>query len=89
VGNIEFEWDKFVAVQLQAQLALTQSSIILLRFAAAQDADFYTELLDNKTLLGASLSYYFNSLPGPIGASVGYSNVTKEPYFNINLGYVF
>jgi NTE family protein len=36
------------------------------------------------------MSYYYNSsLIGPIGATVGYSNVTKEPSFYINLGFVF
>jgi NTE family protein len=62
---------------------------VLLRMAAAQQADDLENLLDRSTLLGSSLSYYYNTMFGPLGASVGYSNKTKEPYFYINLGFVF
>ena len=89
VGHIELQYDKFIAAQLQAQYSLTTNNIILLRFAAAQDDDKYSKLLKSKVMLGTSLSYYYNAVSGPIGASIGYSNVTKKPYFYINLGYVF
>ena len=89
IDHIEFDWDKFVAAQLQGQLALTHTSFILLRAAAGQAANDYKDLLKKSTMLGASLSYYYNTVLGPMGATVGYSNVTKEPSFYINLGYVF
>ena len=89
VGFIELQWDKFFATQMQAQYSLTTNNIILLRFAAAQDGDKYREVFKSKTMLGTSLSYYYNALSGPVCLSVGYSNVTKHPYFYFNLGYVF
>jgi len=46
-------------------------------------------LLNRRTLLGAQAAYYYNTMFGPVGATVGYSNRTKKPYFYLNLGYEF
>ena len=89
VGNVELTWDKLVAAQMQAQYKVTNNNIILLRFAAGQDAQTFEDLLKHKTMLGGSLSYYFNSIFGPLGGSVGYNNLTKNFYYYINLGFVF
>ena len=89
IGHVEFDYDKFVAAQLQGQFMLTEKNIIQLRLATAQSADQYERLFRNQTMLGASLGYFYHTLSGPLGAVLGYSNVTKEPYFYINLGYVF
>ena len=89
VGYIELQWDKLFAAQMQAQYSLTTNNHILLRFAVAQNADEYHKVFKRKTMLGSSLSYYYNVISGPVGASIGYSNVTKELYYYINIGYVF
>jgi NTE family protein len=89
VGKVELTWDKLVAAQMQAQYKVTNNNIILLRFAAGQDAQTFEDLLKHKTMLGGSLSYYFNSIFGPLGGSVGYNNLTKNFYYYINLGFVF
>ena len=57
--------------------------------AGAQQAGELKELLDNKTLLGVQGAYYYNTMFGPIGATLGYSIHTKEPYFYLNIGYEF
>ena len=89
VNYLEHVDPYLVAMQLQAQQRLGKNNYVLLRVAAAQQADDLENLLDRSTLLGSSLSYYYNTMFGPLGASVGYSNKTKEPYFYINLGFVF
>ena len=89
VNYLEHVDPYLVAMQLQTQQRLGKNNYVLLRMAAAQQADDLENLLDRSTLLGTSLSYYYNTMFGPLGASVGYSNKTKEPYFYINLGYVF
>lgn len=78
-----------VATQLQLQQRMGKNNYVLLRAAAAQQAEDVEHLLDYSTLLGTSLSYYYNTMFGPLGVSVGYSNKTREPYFYINLGFVF
>ena len=89
VNYLEHVDPYLVAMQMQAQQRLGKNNYVLLRMAAAQQADDLENLLDRSTLLGSSLSYYYNTMFGPLGASVGYSNKTKEPYFYINLGFVF
>ncbi len=89
VGHIELQWDKLLAARLQLQYNIKSNSVVLLRFAAAQDGDKYKEVFKSKTMLGSTLSYYYNAPAGPIGCSFGYSNVTKKIGFYFNLGFVF
>lgn len=81
-SNITFPVRKRLPMQLS-------SNYILLRLAATKDGDTYSEMFKKKTMIGSSLSYYYNSPIGPIGLSLGYSNVTEKLYYYFNLGYVF
>ena len=89
VGNMEYVDHQFVAAQLQAQQRIGSNHYVLMRVVGAQQADKLKELLDHRTLLGFQGAYYYNTLFGPVGATLGYSNRTKEPYFYINLGFEF
>ena len=89
VGNLELAWDKMVACQLQGQFNLTTNNRLLLRAAVGQDAQTFREMLKHRTMIGGSLSYYYNTMLGPIGGSIGYSNLTKKFYYYINFGFVF
>ena len=86
---MEYVDKQFVAAQLQAQQHIGGNSYILIRLAGAQHADKAKELLDGRTLLGAQAAYYYNTMFGPVGATLGYSNRTKKPYFYLNLGFEF
>ena len=89
IGNMEYIDHQFVAVQLQAQQRIGGNNYVLLRLSGAQQAGKVKELLDHRTLLGGQIAYYYNTIVGPIGATLGYSNRTKKPYFYLNLGYEF
>ena len=89
IGNMEYVAHQFVAAQLQAQQRMGSNHYALLRVSVAQDSDKLRELFDKKTLLGCQAAYYFNTIFGPVGAALGYSNRTKKPYVFINLGYEF
>ncbi|MBO4826952.1 MAG: patatin-like phospholipase family protein [Prevotella sp.] len=89
IGNMEYVDYQFVAAQVQAQQRIGTSSYVLFRVAGAQQADKAKHLLDRSTLLGVQAAYYYNTMFGPVGATLGYSNRTKEPYFYLNLGYEF
>lgn len=89
IGNMEYVGHQFVAAQLQAQQRIGGNNYVLLRLAGAQQADFVKNLFDTKTLLGGQVAYYYNTIFGPLGAAIGYSNRTKKPYFFLNLGYEF
>ena len=89
IGNMEYVNHQFVAAQLQAQERIGANSYVLLRIAAGQQSDHLKELLDHRTLIGGQIAYYYNTIVGPVGATLGYSNHTKKPYFYLNLGYEF
>ena len=89
IGNIEYVGHQFVAAQLQAQQLIASNNYVLLRVSCGQQADKMKELLDHRTLLGVQAGYYYNTMFGPVGAMLGYSNRTKDLYFYLNLGYEF
>ena len=89
LGHVEYAERHFAAVQLQAQQRIGRIHYVLLKASVAQHAGELEDLLKSKTLLGGQLAYYYNSMFGPLGATLGYSNRTKTPYFYINLGYEF
>ena len=89
VGNLEYVNHQFLAGQLQAQERLGTNHFVLLRLAAGQQAGDVEEIFDYSTLLGIQGAYYYNTMFGPVGATVGYSNRTKKPYIFLNIGYEF
>jgi NTE family protein len=89
IGNMEYVDRHFVSAQLQAQQRIGGKHYVLLRVAAAQQAERTKHLLDSHTLLGVQAAYYYNSFIGPVGGTVGYSNRTKQAYLFLNIGYEF
>ncbi len=89
IGNMEYVANQFVAVQLQARERIASNNYVQLRLAVAQQSDHISSLFDTSTMLGGQIAYYYNTLFGPVGATLGYSNRTKTPYFFLNLGYEF
>lgn len=89
IGNMEYVSKQFLAAQLQAQERIGSNSFVLLRLATAQQGDKLTNIADRRTLYGAQAAYYYNTLIGPAGGTIGYSNHTKEVYFYLNLGFEF
>ena len=89
VGYMEYVEKQFVAAQLQAQERIGRKIYVLLRVAAAQKSQELKELFDYRTMLGVQGAVYYNTMFGPAGITVGYSNRTKSPHFYLNLGYEF
>ena len=89
VGYVEYVNRHFLALQLQAQQRIARNHYVLFRFAAAQQADKLGDIFDTHTILGGQIAYYYNTIFGPLGATLGYSNRTREPYFFVDLGYEF
>ena len=89
IGNMEYVRNNFLAAQLQAQQRIAKNHYVLLRVAAGQQSDKLKDILDHSTLIGGQIAYYYNTIVGPLGATLGYSNHTKKPHFFVNLGYEF
>ena len=89
IGHMEYAYQHFAAAQLQAQQRIGETHYLLFRVAGGQHADKLSKLFDHKTLVGGQVAYYYNTMFGPLGATLGYSNHTKKLYFFLNLGYEF
>jgi NTE family protein len=89
IGNMEYVDKHFISAQLQAQQRIGNNHYILFRFAAAQQSSKINEIFDNRTILGGQIAYYYNTIFGPLGATLGYNNRSKKPYFFLDLGYEF
>ena len=89
IGHVQRALPHFVAAQLKLQQRIATNNFVTLRVAAAQEAEKLSRLADHKTMIGTSLTYYYNTLVGPLGATLGWCNKTKEVNFYINLGFEF
>lgn len=89
IGHIELADKDFLACQLKLQAQLTEQNYVLLKVAGAQHSDKPRDLLDNGPMLGYQLAYYYKTIFGPVGATLGWSNHTDRVNFFINLGYEF
>lgn len=89
VHHIEMTDPHFLACQLKLQEQLTTNNFLMLKVVSGQHADALEHLLKHAPMLGVQLAYYYRTLLGPVGASIGYSNHTDEFNFFVNLGFEF
>lgn len=89
IGHVEITDDHFIACQLRFQAQLSENNYVLLKAVGAQHANEPRNLLDKGPMLGYQLAYYYKTMFGPVGATLGYSNKTDCVNFLINLGYEF
>ena len=59
--------------------------------SSSQNYDRYLSpvIPERKTMLGGQLAYYYNTVLGPLGATLGYTNKTKKLNLYLNLGFEF
>ena len=89
VGHVELADRHFAAVQIQMQCNLFKSHYLLLRLAGAYQTDDLTQYAPTGFIVGAQAGYSWNTLIGPLDARIGYSSLTKKPYFYFNIGHIF
>lgn len=89
IGHVEFIDDMFLSVGLTAQQRIMDNNYVMARLSLAQHNDKLKRLFRHGPMTGCEAAYYYNSVFGPVGASLGYSSRTHQPYFYINLGYQF
>jgi NTE family protein len=89
VHHFEFTDPRFVACQIMFQEQLTTKNFILLKIAAAQHSEKTKDLLKHGPMMGYQLAYYYQTLLGPVGGTLSYSNRTDSFDFFINIGFEF
>ena len=76
-------------LRLQLQQRIADNNYIILKMVGAQHSDKMMNILKNGPLWGWQAAYYYNTILGPIGATLGYSTKTNGAYLYINMGYEF
>jgi NTE family protein len=89
IGNVEIIDNQFLALQMRAQEHLFKGIYLVGKVGVAQYSDKLDGLLNGNTLWGLQVGGYYKSILGPLGANIGWSNRTENPFFYINLGYEF
>lgn len=89
IGHIETTDNHLVACQLRLQAQLSTNNFVLFKAAGAQHSNRLSDILDHGPMLGYQLAYYYRTIFGPAGATLGWSDETHRPNFFINLGFEF
>ena len=89
LAHVEITDKRLAGVQLSLQQQVGTNNYFLLSAAVAQTSAHMADFFRTRTLAGVSLAYAYNSLIGPVGASVGYNNRADKLSFFVNLGYAF
>lgn len=87
--HIEMTDLHYVAAQLQLQYQLTTNNFILLQGAWSQHNDRLADILRQKGDRGVQAAYYYRTMFGPLGASVGWASEQRDLRLMVNLGFEF
>lgn len=89
LGHVEVADRYLAAGQMQLQYQLFKKQYLQLRFAASYQTDELLQYNEKGILFGLQAGYSINTIIGPIDGRIGYTNLTRSPYFLINIGHVF
>ena len=89
MGNMELTDRHFIAMRLQAQQRIGSKQYVVMSVSSARHADSLKDLFKHEPLVGGQIGYNYNTMIGPVGATLGYNNESKEVYLYFNLGFEF
>lgn len=89
VNNIELTERSIIVSGLKLRQRMGSKHYVTLTGNFALCDDNFFKLLKGKAIYGFSLGYGMDSLFGPLEASLGYSNVSDDVGFYVNLGFSF
>lgn len=75
--------------RLQARQRIGKSHYVSAIINTGGNSDGFKKFFKSKFLIGGALNYSFNSIVGPLSATISTSNVTKDINLLISLGFVF
>lgn len=89
IKYIEYIDRNIVAFRLQAQYNPRGNHYIQLRLSTAICHDNMADMIDLPNLYGTTLAYFYDTYFGPVGASFGINNISRQPRFYLTLGHRF
>ena len=88
-GHCHLMDSKLLIAGLKVQQRLFKEHYMMIKGHAAMHDDKVDGIFKNKPIWGAQLAYAYNSIVGPLGGSISWSDLTKQVYLYINLGFEF
>lgn len=89
VVSLEDMQRHFLAGSVTGQFRLFRNHYVLGNASLGFHSEKARDLLSEKPYIGGELAYFYHTMFGPLGASVGYSNLTDKVAFYVNLGFEF
>ena len=89
VGHCHAMDSKLLIAGLRLQQRLYKEHYMMVKGQVAEQNDKLDGIFKCKPIWGAQLGYFYNSIVGPLGGTLGWSNFTKRPYLYVNLGFEF
>ena len=80
---------KLLVAGFKVQQRLYKEHYLMVKGHVAEQNDKLEDIFDGKPIWGTQLAYYYNSIFGPLGGSLSWSNFTKQVSIYINLGFEF
>ena len=80
---------KLLVAGFKVQQRLYKEHYLMVKGHVAEQNDKLEDIFDGKPIWGTQLAYYYNSLFGPLGGSLSWSNFTKQVSIYVNLGFEF
>lgn len=88
-GHCHLIDSKLLIAGLKVQQRLFKEHYMMIKGDAAMHSEKADRIFKRKPIWGAQLAYAYNSIVGPLGGSIGWSDLTKQVSFYINLGFEF
>ena len=89
IGNTEVVKNNFAGLELNARYCILDNNYFNFTVSSGLVSDKIKEIFSDSPIFGFRASYFYNSIIGPVGASLGYSTRTHELYLFVNIGYEF
>ncbi len=80
---------KLLVAGFKVQQRLYKEHYLMVKGHVAEQNDKLEDIFDGKPIWGTQLAYYYNSIFGPLGGSLSWSNFTHQVYPYISLGFEF
>lgn len=89
INHVELMDNSVVIAELKLRQRLGQNNYISVSGNLALSSNSFYDIFKESCKFGVNVGYAYNSLFGPLEATIGYSNQTKKAAFYVNLGYYF
>ena len=88
-GHCHIMDSKLLVAGFKLQQRLVKEHYLMVKGHVAKQNYKLDNIFDGKPIWGAQLAYAYNSIVGPLGGSLGWSNFTEHVSLYINLGFEF